>query len=1067
MLHPRFQFLCISTIALTLGLTITSPVNAEIIPDRTLPNNSITVPNCTVCTIEGGTTRGTNLFHSFDRFSIPTGGSAYFNNAPQIQTIFTRVTGNQISNIDGLLRSNGNASLFLMNPNGIVFGPNASLNLGGSFLGTTANAIGFGQSETFSASNPDAPPLLTIDPSALIFNPGNRGSIVNRSVTPLPTVPNEFNLSGLQVSPGKSLALIGGEIRIEGGGLSAPGGRVELGGLGTSGSIGIEIQPDGWQFKFPENILKSDVVLSNRALVDVVSAIGGTVAINVRNLEMSDSSVIRGGTEVGTIATGRSGDIVINASENIQLIGNPAVEDRLTDINNQGRGIGDVGNIILNTGSLLVRDQATLRSVIYGKGNSGDFVINARDSIIFDNSYLLMGALGKGIGNSGVVKINTGSLSLRNGSSFDIGSSGQGNGGNISIQATGAVDLSGTEKRRSSIFSGIDRESIGTGGDISITAASLSLRSGLLYASVLGVEGSGRVAGQGNAGNISLNIRDNISIDGFGSGIVSSLGFTAIGNAGKITLNAKTLTINNDGRISNNSFGIGNSGDIRIEVEDNIVLSNGATINSEVISPSNLPKAMGNSGEIKIRSKLLILNDKSYISTSINEQGNAGDLIIDVNMLQLNNSSIGTNPKNGGNAGSIRINARDSVILQGKAASISTSLLSGNGRGGDILINTQDLSLINSLGISSYTRENGKSGDIKLNIGNRLFVNNSLILSIVVPQLQTDGNSNGGDINVSTGSFILVDGGQLNASTYGKGKAGNINIDARELISLAGNEPSLILVESGSTGLTGNLTITSPRLTINDKSTISGNSRSVNGGNIKLNLGDLLVLRRGGNITTNAGTAEAGGNGGNITISIPHGFIASVLSENSDISANAYSGNGGKVTIAAQGIYGIQFQSRLTPFSDITASSTLGISGEVNLTTPNIDPSRGLSQLPVNLVDPSNKIDRQCSAKASQRSSSFTITGTGGIPASPIETLQQQSSLMELVPLPSTEQTLDRPSEAIPIVYRNPNENTMVEAQALRRDSRGELWLVANAEGQYSRPIASPDCAAQALKGSY
>ncbi len=175
--------------------------NAQITPDGTLPNNSIVTPDGSTLNITEGTQAGTNLFHSFEEFSVPTGGTAFFNNAGNIQNIISRVTGKSVSSIDGLIRANGTANLFLINPNGIIFGQNASLDIGGSFVATTANAIQFDNQGFFSADNPNTPALLTVNPSAFLFN----------QIASQPTNSIESK-AFLSVLDGQSLLLVGGKV---------------------------------------------------------------------------------------------------------------------------------------------------------------------------------------------------------------------------------------------------------------------------------------------------------------------------------------------------------------------------------------------------------------------------------------------------------------------------------------------------------------------------------------------------------------------------------------------------------------------------------------------------------------------------------------------------------------------------------------------------------------------------------------------------------------------------------------------------------------------------------------
>ena len=403
------------------------------------------VPNLDA--ILGGTQAGRNLFHSFQEFNIGEGRSAYFFlQDTAIQNVFARVTGSNRSEILGTLGvrnfingniSNSNSNLYLMNPNGILFGPNARLDVGASFVGTTANAIEFGDRGSFSATNPtNASPLLTINPSAHLFNQVPIGNIVNRSVV----FSGNFK-TGLRVPNGQSLTLMGGDVSLEGGWLSAWDGRVEIGAVAGTAKIGIN--PSN-SLIFPEGTPRADVSLTNNAAVDVGLNRGGDINIHGNNITISSSDLAAGRqTSLGSEGS-QAGNVILNATGNIQL--------SASQIANSTFGTGNAGNIILqaNGAVRLSNSSGILSNVNAGAvGNGGDITINA-ESLSINRSVIQSITRGR----------------------FQGFPAGKGNSGDININLRG--DLITTGSNTPSIVEGIttsiDNGASGLAGDIKIAA---------------------------------------------------------------------------------------------------------------------------------------------------------------------------------------------------------------------------------------------------------------------------------------------------------------------------------------------------------------------------------------------------------------------------------------------------------------------------------------------------------------------------------------------------------------------------------------------------------------------
>ncbi|MFS8120053.1 MAG: filamentous hemagglutinin N-terminal domain-containing protein, partial [Microcoleus sp.] len=537
-----------------------APSNAEIVPDATLPVNTTVIVNDNNNFIHGGTQAGNNLFHSFREFSLLTGETAFFNNSTDVKNIFTRVTGGSISNIDGGIKANGTANLFLLNPNGIVFGPNASLNIGGSFLATTASAVQFGNGTEFGVNVSQNTPLLIVNvPLGLQYGQSPR-TIVNRST------------AGLQVRSGNSLILAGGDVRLEGGVLLAPGGRVELAAVAVGETVGLNASGNNVSLVFPAQIARADVSLTNGADVNVRAGGGGNIAVNAHNLNLSEGSKLRAGiAEKSGAPDALAGDINVNATGAISFdgIGNsdvPSGAYNLVTVETVGEG----GDINITAETLSLTNGAQVKASTLGEGNAGNVNIRIRNVSSFegaDTNGNLSGVYSRAeaneaVGNGGNINISTGSLFVTNGAVITASTQGRGNAGNVEIYVRNDTVLDGLGplqeiiyasgerlqfQQSSGLFSSVKRTGVGEGGNILLTTGSLSIANGGVIVT--------RTEGQGRAGNITVNATDFVTVNGVGSDNSSSALLAptepgAGGRGGDITINTNFFRVS-DGAVVN------------------------------------------------------------------------------------------------------------------------------------------------------------------------------------------------------------------------------------------------------------------------------------------------------------------------------------------------------------------------------------------------------------------------------------------------------------------------------------------------------------------------------------
>ncbi len=872
--------------AIVWGGLVAFPVCGQIVPDGTLPVNSTIVPTGdTTFAIEGGTPTGTNLFHSFSEFSVLTGTEAFFNNAMTIENIITRVTGSNISNIDGVLRTNGAANLYLLNPNGIIFGPNASLQVNGSFFASSSDRVTFADGIEFSTNTGTGAPLLTVSVPLGIQNNIPQGAI--------------DNAANLSVGTGQTLSFNATTLRSRGE-LSAPQGTIALFGNRIQFLDGSGFDGDFIAFQATEDIVidrQSDGILEfapglGPILIRADADRNGTGAVVMEN-----ASPTRNISGFNPDVNFNEADTLLTSGRDIAIIGSNLI---LGNIDTQSRdrrlppdGAGQQLDTALDLASggvtldriegITVNDDIDLfRIFILGDGNFA--VTLAEDSIIVPDIFLFdENGLGIAFSEIGVLPESAIFPPLEAGVYY------------LGVASTGATPISeeGPIFPDPSESSNSILEPESPGGDLPL----LDWETNVL---------PGRYAL--NFSGVTANV-DRV--------VESSLPTTPTPSGGEIVLEAthgsiSTAALNSDAFSELNDTE--NGGNITLTAAEDITVN--GLIDSRSLSPisSGLDTTSGVGGNVRLQAG----NDVIFFGSDLESgamENRGGDIaIVAGGNIRFSEERLGfiSSGRDRGTGGNISFEAGGSIILADFIVTSESNFTAGAiafTAGEDIRLSDTN---IESSGGSF--RAPGQSGTISVTA-----IGNIILDEASINSFSDRGNS--GEIRLQSDSNINAVSSFIGASSSRDGDAGNIAIAATGNIDF---EDTNIRSRSESRDIPGNggrIDLTAGGdLRFADDSIETDVDRG-HGGDIYLNATGNLTFKNGALRTFSSSDGDAG----NITIEVGNNATLTDIW----IEATSADSAGGNVSWQAGGNLTADLELSL-PF-EVSAIETNGIASRGNL----------------------------------------------------------------------------------------------------------------------------------------
>ncbi|MCX7068851.1 MAG: filamentous hemagglutinin N-terminal domain-containing protein [Methylococcales bacterium] len=633
-----------------------------------------------------GTTVGNNLFHSFNTFTINTGESATFTGDNALKNVISRVTGGQVSNINGLLQSTiGTANFYFINPAGVTFGINAQVDVPAAFYMSTADTLRFADGSQFSATNLAANILSIAEPTGFGFLNNQGGNI-------------DVQGSVLDFKDGSVVSLSGHNVTINNGSLTSPSGNIQIYGTGnTITELPLNAPPT--------TALTGRIELTAASSLDTSGNAGGKITMQGGDIIIKDGSSVT----ADTLGSGNAGGVFVK-SNSLSLLNGGRIGSDTWDT-------GNAGDIAIEASTLLVDRQGGNQFTGIASNTNNEVIANA--------------------GNAGAVSIKADSITVANGGQISSDTWGSGNAGNVAINA--ASILVNGQGNGAWISSNSNNDLIanaGNAGNVFITA------------SVLGVLNRGQISsdawGTGNAGAININA-GTVFIDGQGSnqftGIASNTNndlITNAGNAGTINIKATSLNVVNTGQIVSDTWGSGQAGNIIIDAATISVDGQG---NSALISSSSRNAVLanaGNAGTVKLKAHSVAVLNKGQITTLTSGTGNGGNINITAPDITLKDSEITTAATGNVDAGDITINFSHWLTMD--SSFIATTANTGNG--GTITINGGQLIFLQNSGfLTSVSGANSNGGNINVRA-------DYLVMDTGVIQANAVGGS-GGNINLN------------------------------------------------------------------------------------------------------------------------------------------------------------------------------------------------------------------------------------------------------------------------------------------------------------------------------